>query len=233
MSFTRSDSGHDPVRGPLHDEVFKLLPWYHNGTLEDVEAARVNAHLSECPLCRDELAHCAEISETVTDEREAAWQPGEQNLNRILDRIASEQGQARPAEAVGWSERFASWIDWTFVPKPARWALVAQSLAIVALLAFFSLPRTPESPRFETLTAQASEGLDRPDVQIVFREDTLESDLRNLLQSVDAEIVSGPSKRGVYKLALASSASLATALQVLRADPHVRFADALAGSGTR
>lgn len=38
------------------DWTVERLPWWVNGTLEEAEAQRVEAHLVECATCRDELA---------------------------------------------------------------------------------------------------------------------------------------------------------------------------------
>lgn len=38
------------------DWTVERLPWWVNGTLEEAEAQRVEAHLAECAACRDELA---------------------------------------------------------------------------------------------------------------------------------------------------------------------------------
>lgn len=69
------------------DWTVERLPWWVNGTLEEAEAQRVEAHLAECAACRDELeatrgalalygAHLPieallELVEAETGEREA------------------------------------------------------------------------------------------------------------------------------------------------------------------
>jgi hypothetical protein len=38
-----------------HDEVWALLPWSANGTLEGAEEAAVASHLLTCAACREEI----------------------------------------------------------------------------------------------------------------------------------------------------------------------------------
>ena len=38
----------------VHEEVFKLLPWFTNESLEEKERDLVMAHLRECLECRKE-----------------------------------------------------------------------------------------------------------------------------------------------------------------------------------
>ena len=56
----------------LHQEVWELLPWYANGTLEREEAAEVEAHLASCPACQRELTRCREIATALHMERRDA-----------------------------------------------------------------------------------------------------------------------------------------------------------------
>src|SRR6185437_15286559 len=39
-----------------HPEISALIPWYVNGTLDEREAQRVEAHLALCAMCREDLA---------------------------------------------------------------------------------------------------------------------------------------------------------------------------------
>lgn len=249
-------------RGRLHDEVFKLLPWYLNGTLSDAECAQVESHLSGCAPCQNELLRCSELDEATHVERESDWQPEEPDLDRMLERIVSLE----PVPSRQRDKRFGVHVLWPLLPTPARWALVGQSLMIVALGAMLLWSQAPdpqrenETPaaRFETLTTPSptlsgaadgtlaadgtytANGTSTPDgtlphphqIQIVFAEDVSEAELRNLLLGVRASIIAGPSKRGVYEIALEPSEALEPLLARLRSDARVRFAADIRG-GTR
>ncbi|MDH3621718.1 MAG: zf-HC2 domain-containing protein [Gammaproteobacteria bacterium] len=51
-----------------HDDISMLLPWYANGTLDDAERERVDAHLDSCGQCTEELQLCVEmLNATMSD----------------------------------------------------------------------------------------------------------------------------------------------------------------------
>lgn len=221
----------------VHDEVLKLLPWYHNGTLSESEIARVEPHLADCDRCQNELVRCSEINEAVGAERESDWQPGEPDLDRMLERIATLEPKPSPPR----SERIRMREIWPLLPSPVRWGLVGQTLVTAGLAALLFWPSTPEPSRgasgmparFETLTTPTngptSAGTAARRIQIIFAEGATESDLRSLLLNVRGTIIAGPSKRGVYELILEKPDSFDTQLARLRGDARVRFAEALPG----
>lgn len=227
----------DAERERLHDDVLQLLPWYHNGTLGELECARVEAHLARCPDCSDELARCRDLEDATAAEAEAGadWQPGERNLARVLQRIEADERPPSPGPAARQREaRTRGW--WTRTPRTARWALAAQAAAIAGLALLLFAPVDPDSARFETLTSSAdstgaAEGSRH--LQVVFGEDVTEVELRSLVRGVGASIVAGPSGRGVYELALPQDASLALQLASLRADPKVRLAEPVVRGSAR
>lgn len=213
----------DAERERHHDDVFELLPWYHNGSLAELEQARVEAHLANCEVCREELAHCAALEEATINEREAHWQAGDRDVDRVLRRIAAVEAVPKPARVA--PKREQRW--WSVAPRPARWALVAQAAAIAALAFALFMPRAQPPVGYETLTAPASAATELPRVQIVFAAGVTEQELRALVHSVDGSIVSGPTQRGVYELALPGPAQLEPALASLRADARIRLAEPL------
>lgn len=219
----------------VHEDVFRLLPWYYNGTLSEVERSRVEPHLAECSECQDEFLRCSEVDEVVSPERESDWQPTTSDLDRVLERIVSlEPVPPRRRRARAGMPAF-----WPLLPSPARWALAGQSLLIAGLALLLLWPEASD-PRgatdappalFETLTDPpelTSPGeIEGHRIEIVFAEGVTESELRSLLQSVGGSIVAGPSRRGVYALVLKGRNDFDSEVQRLRDDPRVRFAEIL------
>ena len=67
--------GTDIRHSDSHEEVWKLLPWYVNGTLNTQEVEDVEVHLAACPVCQTELARCRDIAAAVRAAREDPWVP--------------------------------------------------------------------------------------------------------------------------------------------------------------
>ena len=64
--------------------------------------------------------------------------------------------------------------------------------------------------------------------RVVFVEDASELAIRQLLTSIDAEIIAGPSPKGVYSIrTLARPRAPSVVLEALRVNPIVRFAEPL------
>ena len=49
-----SDNGRTELTS--HGEAEELLPWYANGQLDEADRAIVDAHLTSCAYCRQQLA---------------------------------------------------------------------------------------------------------------------------------------------------------------------------------
>src|SRR5262245_13169774 len=180
-----------------HQKVWEILPWYVNGTLEGHEHEFVARHIQRCQSCADEIVRCQSIAAAVRSSEEAARMPSPEHLARLMERIdrasasaASERWRIRVRE---WSEK----IRLAFQETPAlfRWALAAQTAAIV-LLAAATLWQASVAPSLLYRTLSDTDGGPEPGrvtLQVVFADDITEREIRTLLSSVRATIVAGPS----------------------------------------
>jgi Putative zinc-finger len=114
--------------GRSHREITDLLPWYVNGTLAPAERDEVAAHLAGCPDCLAEAGILQSVSSAVQDLNERLPLPSDGQLDVLLSRIEKEWGE-RLGE--GPFARLKEW--WAALPASAKWALVAQAVAVVAL----------------------------------------------------------------------------------------------------
>ena len=117
------------------------------------------------------------------------------------------------------------------LPPLIRWTLVTQSaltLMLVGLLVW-QTPWAPERFYHTLVSSSARTAPQRIQIQVVFADEITEKELRTLLTSVGGTIVQGPSALGVYTVAIPltgrAPAQLGPVLEVLRAHPHVRFAE--------
>jgi anti-sigma factor RsiW len=114
---------HGDRRERLHQRVWDLLPWYANGTLPDSERRTVEAHLAECPRCREEIVACQHLEEAIRQTEQTAPAAHPARLARLMERIDDEE--RRPWQG------FAALLRAT--PLLARGAMVAQLVVLVAL----------------------------------------------------------------------------------------------------
>ena len=196
--------------GDEHDIVQLLLPWFDGGGLNAAEAARVTAHLGDCPRCQADIAWQRKLREASPP----AAAPGDADqgwamLRSRLDPGAALQPVRTPLRAA------APW--W-------RWVLALQSTVIVGLAALVVM-MVPRDDRYRTLGSpgRASDA----SIVVVFRPDASELQIRQALRDSDARLVDGPTVTGAYLLA-AAPARHATAIERLRQQAAVLRVESLA-----
>ena len=79
-----------------HPEVWALLPWAVNGTLEGHERRAVEDGLATCPSCRAELARCHEVAAAVLAAPARTWSPSPADVSRILARATAADDPEPP-----------------------------------------------------------------------------------------------------------------------------------------
>ena len=220
----------------LHQRVSQLLPWYANGTLAAGERRTVLDHLASCALCRDEAEVCLATGTALRAAQEAAPSPHPAQLNRLVARIQEEESAGRPG-----LRRFAASVARLFqaTPRPVQGLLAAQ-FALLALATGFlwnlhtraadatAAPR-PQAALFRTLSEAPAPPLPSVQIRLVFAEGATERQVRELLLSVRAQVVGGPSPLGAYTVEVPKAGSAAdpldSVLKHLRSQPQVRFAE--------
>ncbi|HET9768376.1 MAG TPA: zf-HC2 domain-containing protein [Thermoanaerobaculia bacterium] len=206
-----------------HHQAWELLPWLVNETLEPGEREGVESHLAACGECRGEAERCRAL-EALVRSAEVAPSPHPAQLQQLMRRVdEAERTRKRPrlVRLLG-ARRVNVW-----------WALAAQAAVLVVLLGVVFWPPPPS--RFRTLSdarpAAATSAAQRQ-VRVVFAPTATEAELRRVLLEVRGEVVGGPSPLGAYTIAVPAGAEpLQLVLEHLRADPHVRFAEPVAGAG--
>ena len=215
-----------------HEAATLLLPWYVNGTLSPAETRQVERHLEGCPACRAELEQYRVLGEQVRAQPELTWQPPSGHFERLMADIDRLDTPAIPvgAKPSPW-QRLMDWLRET--PRPMRWTLAAESLALAMLVLVVWLPGRPAvEPGFETLSSvTTSTRPTGPRLRVEFDPMLRIADLQSLLQVLNGQIVAGPSALGIYTVALDAEerpkAALDHALTVLRAHRQVLLAEPL------
>lgn len=193
-----------------HDEANALLPWLANGTLAGGERHEVEAHVRDCIRCRRELDSLATLRRELADPPDVPAP----DMRRVNARIDAHRG--------GPIRRFIA----PLLTSPVRVALLAQSIALVALAIILVWPAaSPEHYRTLTDVADLPAGAY---VRTVFGPDVTRRELERLLADLDLRIAAGPSPRGVYTLRSTDGFALeGERLEELRQRPDVLFAEPL------
>jgi hypothetical protein len=227
---------HSPHTGPLgaHGECWNLLPWIANESAAAKDVARVDAHLSECRECQEELEFQRQLRNAIRAEEAIVLAP-QTSLQKLIQRIDTvedlddderETPPVAAAEPVAIASR----------RQPSRWLAIAaavQGVAIAALLgALWTQSQSHDdltAGRYDMLTTPTATVARVPAIRVVFTGDVALDDMNRVLRAIDAQIIAGPSEASVYTLGLAADAAdksdVEKAIARLRADGHVMFAE--------
>ncbi|MEO5494611.1 MAG: zf-HC2 domain-containing protein [Sphingomonas sp.] len=170
--------------GDAHEQTLKLLPWYMNDTLDDAEAAMVEAHLAECPVCQREAESEHGLKKGVTSlgvDVDQGWAA----IARKLD--ATDGPPIRRASV--WRQRIG-----------LGWATGGALAASVATIAIVSLPATKTADPYHTLGTATAPGNVEANAIVLFAPDMSAQDMRGALIATGARITDGPLASGGYML---------------------------------
>jgi hypothetical protein len=244
---------------PAHQAVQELLPWYASSQLEPDDAHRVEAHLHTCEQCRQDLQWEREMldqgsADTAVPpgvDMERAWArllPALGPVDDIGDvpvranaapagmaTIAAAAEAKPPADAPAPAPALPvvprRW--WTMgaanQPTWLRWAVAAQWVLIVGLVALLARPDEP--PAAYRVLGNSAGAAPVGNLVVMFQPTTTERELRRILQAQGARMVDGPTVTDAYLISVPED-NRDRALQALRADPAVKFAEALDDGGT-
>jgi len=181
-----------------------LLPWYANGTLDDAERRQVEAHLSDCPQCKEAITALKRLRTRVKDIELQGQSPGELGLVRLKRRIRSETASAANSSRRRW-----------LLP-----ALAAAAIVIVAQAGLMLNINATNRQAMQLMSAPAA-----GDIQVRFAPDARAGQIASLLQSIHGQIVAGPGALGVYHIRISAGDSgkkdVEAAVQRLRVQKNV------------
>jgi anti-sigma-K factor RskA len=197
----------------MDHELFKLLPWVVNGQLGESERTKAHGAIEGDEESRRGLAWERLLRETVREES-SQWQPPRHLRERILARIES---QAKPAKRESALAKLFS--GWSWTPQLAlACSLVVIQLGVIGYL-WEAQPAADGYLAYRG-TAKAPNTF----LRVTFQPDISERGLRELLQTVSADIVAGPTQLGDYYL-LVDAARVDQTLELLQHDLRVAAAE--------
>jgi len=208
----------DPTlsRAQPHHDAEELIPWYLTGQLDDEDLAMVEHHLSSCAHCRRQLA----AERRMIDEFAQLSPQIDSGWARLRQRIDVPQ----PRERLWDKLRGQAAELWESLSRPAIAPLAVAQLAFVVAAGAILL--SLGQPDYRTLGSAPAPS--SANVIAMFRAETTEAQLRDLLQSNGASLVDGPTAGGAYLLRVQAS-SRPQVVARLRGDRHVLMAQPIDG----
>lgn len=224
----------------VHTEVFELLPWWVNGTLDGPEAAVVETHVAQCETCRREAAAQQRLRDAIRRDAsnvehapqasfERLWSRIEE-LERDVPRAGADPGAPTPARAPASFSALARW-------RLAAGVVLVVGAASLGTVYWRASPQHDPAPFRTVTTTSEATAVAHPRIRAVFADATTVEELVAITRAAGLTVVSGPTEAGVYTLGVdgtRSTVAVDDALARLRGDPRVRFAEPVASpAGSR
>jgi hypothetical protein len=177
--------------------------------------------LNQFPELKQDLADFSEIKGIYHEiEKEIPFPPGTL-YPRILERVKTEPRISLNFKWKGYIDRIRQPLRGLFRSPRLSWGLVAVQLVIILVLAF----GLSEGDRFRTLTSRETLPREGARIHLIFDQDSLEKEIREVLNQVDAIIVRGPSPEGLYTIEVKDDDEMERVLNLLKKSKIVRFAE--------
>lgn len=209
-----------------HQDIYPLLPWYVNDSISGSERLRVNAHLERCLTCRIEIKQLQQLSNQVirSNQDELSGHPA---FARLKSQITHHP--ATKASVQQWLAQRILHIEHTML-KPGILTIATVIIVTLSWYSFNHQPTTDMSlkPGYHTLSSQTADLTHSSDIRVVFSDNTRAPAILQLLVTINAEIVSGPSVKNTYRIRLNSGTrdqDQLSVLQHLRTNPLVLLAE--------
>jgi hypothetical protein len=192
-------------------QCLELLPWYVNGSLSAAQAQQIFKHLEKCAQCSAEHQFLGNLRQHVRGQDMPAPAPAWGGLEPRLHKQSNAANR--------------DW-KWSMIPAVA-------AVAVVAVFVVRSPQPSDQGVAYRLLTSDAvAQSEER---RVAHPENILRLLLSSghdklaasqLFSSIDVEVVSGPSPRGVYTVAVRREVADREAfIQTLRNNNQIDFAE--------
>jgi hypothetical protein len=169
----------------------------------------------------------------VQQQPQGEWRPTLAKFDVLMAQI--EQNDApvtKVVETPSLLMRLKQWFDDLGSSAPSvRWTMAAQGAFVVVLavaLVVVEMEAPDEGALYQTFSTPDATTQSAGQIRLVVDDQITERELRELLLTIDATIVQGPTRMGVYTLALKQPGDVELSLQTLRSNSRVKLAEPLA-----
>lgn len=165
-------------------DLEQLLPFYANGTLEGEEKERVESRLAEDAEFAQELEYLKALRTKIKEEEVNS--PGDFGLARLNREIDQELTENTAPQAANDNQ---------------GWRVTAIAAAIALMLSVGVHIYGNVFEKSDYITASGTHQVEGPVMQVFFKEDAFEAEIRTLLIAEKLTIIEGPTEVGYYRIA--------------------------------
>jgi hypothetical protein len=192
------------------EDIRAILPLYAKGLISDEKAEEVEKFLFDENLLQRELKFWNGVKAGYDKIKKDFPEP----RNNIYAKICTQiQERKRIKQSI--------WSLYSLNPKFSFGLIMFQFLLIIGLL-FYIFNLKYEYKTLSTTEIRAETGYT---INVIFKENAREKDIRELIKKIDGRIVDGPSKTGLYVIGIKEKDKKELALDILSKSDIVLFAE--------
>lgn len=201
-----------------------LIPDYCNNRLDANEKADFESRLQEDHELLDECNDFQGFQKMYRRIDPAEPSPSDAIFDRISGKVGAHQKVERkaPVQSSPLAESLRSFWQQIRESITVPWMFAAAQTVVIVFL----LIPAPEQNTYSTLSARNVASIaEKIGINVVFRPNAPESDIRSLLHTVQGSFSGGPSNEGRYMVSINSRSDLDTAVRTLKQSEIVIFAE--------
>lgn len=188
----------DPETMPtgVHPEV-ALLPWYVNGTLDDVERQQVARHIESCSDCRRELDEITQIKRELKAIYGAQAEAPPSLARSVMARVSAERTvkEDRRHEGMSSLRGIDQWFRSLFLPQ---WIPTVAAMLIVIQAGLLMWVTFPSTRQDQILSRSVGSPVIK--FRVVFKGESTEAQTRELLTLIRGRVIDGPDASHAYTI---------------------------------
>ena len=209
-----------------NNDISKLIPDYCNDRLSAEERTDFESRLREDRQLLDECNDFQGFQKLYRRSDPVEPSPSDAIFNKISRKVGVQhkvEGKAFP-QSDSPVESIVNFWRQIRQSIAVPWMLAAVQTVVIVLL----LSPVSEDTRYATLSAtKPAVTAEKITINVVFRDNASESDIRSLLQEIQGSFSSGPSREGRYVVSIDSRNDLDQAVRTLKHSNIVVFAEAV------
>ncbi len=203
------------------DKFQEMIPLYVTGQLASQQKQEFENRIEKDDHLKQELKEFQMIRESYSDLKEQIPEPSPDLFSRIMENVQPDV-QKEPETQLEKLSIFDTVIE--IVQQYLSAPRLAWSVAVVQTVVIcFFLFSAPEETRFQTLSQNGTNIEKGIQINVVFHETAVEKNIRQVLNDLNADIISGPSENGLYVLLIKGTEDSSLVLKTLKASGLVKF----------